>query len=75
MPTPENTPIPPFSLQVIAMGHLLLESMPTQQTKTVDSSMHNDEICSVCVGTRAPAAEADAIREQQLRRMQSGSSS
>ena len=26
---------PPFSLQVIAKGHLLLESTPTQQTKTI----------------------------------------
>jgi len=38
----------PFLLQDIAKGHLLLKSTPTQPTKT--SSMHNDEICSVCVG-------------------------
>jgi len=47
MPTPENTPTHPFLQQVNAKGYLLLESMPT---KTIDSSMHNDEICSVCVG-------------------------
>ena len=41
---------PPFSLQVIARGHLLLESTPTQQTKSIGSSMHNNEICTVCVG-------------------------
>ena len=42
----------PFSLKVIAKGHLLLESMPTQQTKIICSSMHSDEIRSVhvCVG-------------------------
>ena len=43
---------PPFLLKVIAKGHLLLESMPTQQTKITCSSMHSDEIRSVhvCVG-------------------------
>jgi len=44
---------PPFSLKVFAKDHLLLESMPTQQTKIVlCSSMHSDKICSVhvCVG-------------------------
>jgi len=40
----------PFSLQVIAKGHLLLERTLTQQTKTTGSSMHNNEICSACVG-------------------------
>jgi len=38
---------PPFSLKVIAKGHVLLESMPTQQTKKICSSMHIDEIRSV----------------------------
>ena len=40
---------PPFSLKVIAKGHLLLESTPTQ---LICSSMHSDEIRSVhvCVG-------------------------
>ena len=32
-PTPESTPTHPFSLKVIAKGHLLLKSTPTQQTK------------------------------------------
>jgi len=34
-------------MQVIAKGHLLLKITPTQQTKILCSSMHNDEICSV----------------------------
>ena len=79
---------PPFLLQVIAKGPLLLKSMPTQQTKIICSSMHNHETCSVtmcelimlrvCVITScilASAAEEDAVGEQQLKRMQSGSSS
>ena len=43
---------PPFSPKVIAKGHLLLKSRPTQQTKIICSSMHSDEIHSVhvCVG-------------------------
>jgi len=28
----------------------LLRGTPTKQTKIICSSMHNDEICSVCVG-------------------------
>ena len=45
-------PFPSFSLKVIAKGHLLLESMPTQQTKIICSNVHSDEIHSVhvCVG-------------------------
>jgi len=41
---------PPFSLNVIAKGHLLLESTPTQQY--VAACMHSGEIYSVhvCVG-------------------------
>ena len=70
---------PPFLLKVIAKGHLLLEIMPTQQTKTICSSMHNDEcvvyvwanytLYCVCVIT------SNTLKEQQLKRMQSGSSS
>jgi len=44
-----------------AKGPLLLESMPTLQTKIICSSMHSDEIRSVHVGL---AAEADAIEVQ-----------
>ena len=47
---PQKYAHPPFSLQVIAKGHSLLKSTPTQQTKTTGSNMHNNEICSVCVG-------------------------
>ena len=35
---------PRFLLKVIAKGHLLLESTPTQQTKIICSSMHSGEI-------------------------------
>ena len=43
---------PPFSLKVIAKGHLLLKSTPTKQTEIICSSIHSDEIRSVhvCVG-------------------------
>ena len=49
---PQKYTNPPFLLKVIAKGHLLLESTPTQQTKIICSSMHSDEIRSVhvCVG-------------------------
>ena len=40
---------PPFPLKVIAKGHLLLESTPTQQNKIICSSINGDEICSVHV--------------------------
>ena len=40
---------PSFSLQVIAKGPLLLESTLTQETK-ICSSMHIDEISTVCLG-------------------------
>jgi len=39
----------PTPLKVIAKGHLLLESMPTQQTKIICSCMHRDETRSVHV--------------------------
>ena len=71
----------------------LLLSPREIQTKTIGSSMYNDEISVVyvwayytlycmCVITsrrtqaqQAAAAEEDKVREQQLKRMQLGSSS
>ena len=52
---PRNYAHPPFSLEVVAKCHLLLESTLTQQTKIICSSMQSDEISSVrsvyvCVG-------------------------
>ena len=68
---------PSFSLQVIAKRPLLLESMPRQRTKIIFSSMHNDEICSrliIIILYACVWQQADALEQQQLKRMQSGSS-
>ena len=84
MPTSENTPNPHFRCK----GSFITQNTPTQQTKIICSSMRNGEICRVCMGLlyfvlgvcdnkqthQAAAAEEDAVREQQLKWMQSGCS-
>jgi len=66
---------PPFSLQVIAKGHLLLERMSTQQTEYVAACINMKSIVyvwayySLCMTTSrytpAAAAEEDTVGEQQ----------